>query len=1044
MGNGVKISSFSVILIMIVLMIVGGAMLPLLNIQYSPSSRNDYLTVSYTYTGASARVVEAEVTSKIEGVLNSLNSVVSVSALSQKGEGSVTLEFKKGTKMDAARFEVATLIRQIYDKLPEGVSYPVFNMSTSGGNEEVILSFTLNADLPPDRIVSYAEENLVTPLSRIDGVESVRTSGATPFQWVITFDPDALRAAGLTTNDLSLAFSNFFSDNIVGTAVVDDEMITVRLLNGGGNELGDIPVKNVDGRIFFMRDFATITYEEALPTSYFRINGLNTINLSIYATEGINSIKVSEQVKETLDELKRFFPENFSINLTYDVSEVLSAEINKIFLRSILSLVILLLFVLVVSRSFRYLFVIFLTIVVNLLTAVIFYYIGNVDIQLYSMAGITISLGIIIDTAIVMVDHYSYYHNRNVVTSIIGALLTTIAALMIVFFLPDQQKQNLVDFVWVIIINLSLSMLIALAFVPALLDKMPLSGHGVANPKFRFRRRVVRYSNFYKRFILWGRRHRWAFIVVLVLGFGIPIHLLPTEIERENLKVETGLAGLYNRTIGGSWYQDNKKIFERTLGGTFRLFATGLNSSSYYRAAEPQIVLTAEAYMPEGCTVQQLNEIMMRMENWLSQFEEIDMYRTTINSSASGNIRVTFKKEFENSIFPFQLKQQMWNKAVSYGGATWSLRGIDIMTLSNNIYGGYKQYAIRLYGYNYDMLYRYAERLIDSMSLNRRVSAPEITKNPSSDRVSRNEFYIDYDRSKIANTGLDVASYYSFLGEQLFDRTIGSVFDGEEVSRVKLISGQKDEFDRWHITNDMIDIDSVKTRLSDVGTIEKRRTGNDIVRNNQEYEIRVAFDFIGPYQLADSVIYKQVDEFNNNVLPIGYRCESTRGYWTPEEKRQQAILILLVVVIIYMICAVIFESLSKPFVVIMMIPVGFIGMFLTYSLGEITFDQGGFAAMVMVCGIVVNAGVYIIGEFNTVRQRGQISDLTAYIKAYNRKIIPTLLTIISTVLGLSPFLFDGKDDVFWYAFATGTMGGMAFSIVSLVLFMPVFMPLKMD
>lgn len=180
MGKGVKISSFSVILIMIVFMIVGVAMLPLLNIQYSPSSRNDYLTVSYTYTGASARVVEAEVTSKIEGVLNSLNSVVSVSALSQKGEGSVTLEFKKGTKMDAARFEVATLIRQIYDKLPEGVSYPVFNMSTSGGNEEVILSFTLNADLPPDRIVSYAEENLVTPLSRIDGVESVRTSGATP------------------------------------------------------------------------------------------------------------------------------------------------------------------------------------------------------------------------------------------------------------------------------------------------------------------------------------------------------------------------------------------------------------------------------------------------------------------------------------------------------------------------------------------------------------------------------------------------------------------------------------------------------------------------------------------------------------------------------------------------------------------------------------------------------------------------------------------------------------------------------------------------
>ena len=145
--------------------------------------------------------------------------------------------------------------------------------------------------------------------------------------------------------------------------------------------------------------------------------------------------------------------------------------------------------------------------------------------------------------------------------------------------------------------------------------------------------------------------------------------------------------------------------------------------------------------------------------------------------------------------------------------------------------------------------------------------------------------------------------------------------------------------------------------------------------------------------------------------------------------------------IIYTMCAIIFESLRKPLVIIMMIPVSFIGVFLTFGLSGFRFDQGGFAAFVLLCGIVVNAGIYVINEYNACKMISSQRGTRLYLKAFNHKIIPILLTIISTILGLIPFLYDGPEEVFWFAFAIAAISGTAFSIIALLVYMPIFMPL---
>ena len=128
--------------------------------------------------------------------------------------------------------------------------------------------------------------------------------------------------------------------------------------------------------------------------------------------------------------------------------------------------------------------------------------------------------------------------------------------------------------------------------------------------------------------------------------------------------------------------------------------------------------------------------------------------------------------------------------------------------------------------------------------------------------------------------------------------------------------------------------------------------------------------------------------------------------------------------------------------IVILIPVSFIGMFLAYPLVGVSFGQGGYAALIMLCGITVNAGIYLTSEYRTIAESSGRRGIKTYVKAFNRKIVPTMLTILSTVLGLIPFLFDGHEIEFWYSFAVGVMSGMLFSVIAIVLVMPVFFPLE--
>lgn len=1057
-GRRRGIPAFSVLLIMVVAAVVGIASIPMLNVQYTPSVTGRSISVSFSWAGASERIMEAEVTSRIEGVLSGMKNCTSISSTSGKGSGSVTLDFRKGTDMAAARFEVASRIRNIFYSLPEGVSYPDISLDTRGSSSSAAITYVLKSPLPSMEIEKFVSERLLTPLSSLDGVDKVTFWGATPFELEVEFDSEAASASGITATEIADAFNSYFNTEMLGLVRSGDGLINLKLRNRTSSDLGDIPVKSVQGHIVYLRDIATWRYKESQPTSYFRLNGLNTLTLAITTAPATNLLTVVGDVKEKMAELQESFPQEITASISYDSSEYISGELDKLYFRTLLCILILLVFVYLVNRSWRYLLIISTTLAVNILVAVVIYNIAGLSIHIYTLAGITVSLGIIIDTSIVMVDHYSYYRNRSVFPALLGATATTIGALCVVMLLPEQDKKNLADFSLVIMINLSVALLTAYLFIPSLLDRFPIKRSSYSL-SVRRRRRVIKWNRMYIRYIDWGQRHRWVFVTLLVAGFGIPLCVLPAKVAENTPEEQWNFwQRTYNAIMSWRPYADNKNVVDNVAGTSFAMFYKAVNKGSFYR--EPgRNVLYIGAGMPEGCTVAQLNDIVGYMENYLSQFDQIESFTTNIYSYDNAMIQVRFKPEFEKSAFPSALKSQVMSMASNYGGATWRIWGVNDSYFNNDVTTSYKGSCITLKGYNYDDLIGYAEHLLEHISGNRRVSGPEIMSG-GWNGFAGNEFNMSYDFGKMAAIGVSPYRYYSVLYSMLYDQPMRDIMIDGEMTPTVLRSSRAESFDLWNVLNSQVAVDSLKVKLSEIGSIEKKRTGLSIYRHNQSYEVTVAFDFIGSYELAKSLLEKSVTYMNEEVLPVGYKAELPNYWWGSGKQIQYAWLIMLIIAIIYVMCAMTFESLRLPFAVILMIPVSFIGVFLVFGAFDFPFDQGGFAAFVMLSGIVVNAGIYLVNQFQDIQRgflrrrlrRGAISGRDAasglsvdsgqtvrqYAKAYNHKINPTMLTIISTILGLIPFLFDGPEEVFWFAFAIGTIGGMAFSILALVFYLPVF------
>lgn len=1055
-----KKHSFSILISFVVLTLIGILLIPKLSVQLNPSKSLGSLTVSYYWGNVSPVIIESQVTAKLEGAFSILTGIQKLNSVSNYGNGAITIEIDKTADIDQLRFEVATLIRQLYPQLPKEVSYPIISLNTPSQEtqQKPLMSLKLNGEASLSQLKIYTEEQIKQQLSQIDGIYSVSVYGGNQQEWVLTYNRNQLESIGITENEIIKAIKNHYQQNSLGLVYngTGQQMNVILSPKQQGNltektveqmrlELKEIklPLKGKNGdnlnRLVSFADILNISRNEQPIEDFYRINGKNAVTMVILADAGANQLMLVKAIRTKLDEITQTLPPTYQVNIEYDATEYIRENLNQIWVQSGLAILILLIFVWLTTLSWRYTLVILLSLIVNLAISFIFFYFLKIEIHLYSLAAITTSLGILIDNTIVMIDHYHRYKNLKVFKALLGATLTTIAGLSVIWFLPEETKLDLLDFALVMIITLGISLLIALFFVPALATRIAITSDKSGVVLKHKLRRVFKLSELYSKIILYILRFRKTCFVLMIFAFGFPVFMLPNR-----LVGTTYLSEWYNSTIGSENYQEYIKPTINTLfGGSLRLFVNYVFDKSYNSKNE-RTSLHINAGLPNNASIEQMNELYLKIENYLIQFKEIDRYITRINNGQNGSLTIYFKPEYENGSFPFILKNKMISFSTDMSGVQWDISGIGLSFSQDLGENSTPTFSVLMKGYNYNELGNQAAKLKQKLEINHRINSVNINKSINFwNSKSLDEFVLKTDAKYLELHNQNNAVIYEYLQRQNVrpKADIYQLMNGEYV-QLKVVPSDNINFDIWSLMNQSVKINDNMVKLRSFTKTQKECISPEIYKENQEYLRMVSFDYFGSPTFGNKFLDKTLKEIKP-LFPLGYTAKKIGYDQFSEETKQQYWLIALVILLIYIICAIIFESLLQPLALILLIPISFIGVFLTFYWFDFNFDQGGYASFVLLSGNVVCAAIFIIAEFNHLKKIHPIAKpFKLYIKAYNHKIIPILLTVLSTVVGLFPFLIYGKNEVFWFALGAGTIGGLLMSLIAIVFYLPLFLRFK--
>lgn len=1014
---------FSIVLLSISLSIIGGFIVQYIPLNLNPVHSYPSLSIHTQYPNASPEEVERTLTKPLEAALSLIRGIDKISSISSKGQSEITVLLSDVNDIDMIRFEISTKIRQIYPKQPPVVRYPKISMNqpTESNLQRPILIYSLYGEESREAIYSHAVNVVVPYLSGANGLLNIAVTGGSQPEWRIAYDAERLAQYKINSDAIRARVFGSLDNTALGSTRDGNynyySILTAEAIVDLPSTIIDTLPRNVG--IIKLSDVAYISSCETEPTSLYRINGQENIRLSFIAESTANHLVLAKELKANIQGLE--LSEGYQLMKEYDSTEYIQEELDKIKLRSLWSLSLLLLFVILVYRRIKHLLIIMLGLLVNLGISFIFYYLLDVQLNLYALAAITVSFGIIIDNLIVVIHHYTVHQNLTVASSLVSATLTTIASIIVIWFLPEEWQWNLIDFAKVIAINLAVSLIVSIIFIPAIIDLMSYHKSSASQRNYRF---SIRLNAIYRKALLILVRYRKSFGLFTILLFGIPVFLLPTKVKDMEW---------YNSSLGNEWYVEHvRPHVNKYLGGSLRLFLYYVYEGSSFRKNE-ETKLYVNASLPLGSTLEQMNEFMQRVETYLANYEhKIKYYLTSISGPERASIEINFRNDGDAS-FAFLLKNRLQLFAVDQGGVEWSIYGLG-KGFSNASGSMPPRYRLRLKGYNQEQLNILGNEFASLLTKHPRIKEVDTQASINWWEKDVEEFNLTVNQELLYTSGADMTDLPDMLASYNQDvNYIGYTTDNHPVN---LIDSRQANNDLWKLENTYIQRDSIPVLFSSFAEIKRIKGQASIHKEDQQYLQQLEWEYTGSARFGQKYLDECLIDFQTS-LPLGYTVDQQTYSFGSKKAKKQYQLLLLIIGIIFFICSIHFESFRMAISIVSMIPISFTGIFLTFYWFDFPFDQGGYTSFVLVSGIVVNGLLLILSDYRRlIKQYPDKAVIDLYIQAYGQKIIPILLTVISTALGLIPFTIHGTQEVFWFSLAVGTIGGLLFSVVVITFITP--------
>ncbi len=961
-----------------------------LGVREYPSVDNPIISVSCSYPGANADVIENQITEPLEQNINGIPGIRSLSSVSQQGSSRITVEFELSVDLETAANDVRDKVSRAQRYLPRDCDPPT--VSKADADATPILMVALQSDKRSLLELSeIADLTVKEQLQTISDVSSVSIWGEKRYSMRLWLDPIKMSGYGITPLDVKNAVDNENVELPSGSIEGNTTELTIRTLGlmHTAEEFNNLILKEDGNRIVRFSDIGRAELGPADIKSYMKMNGVPMVGVVVIPQPGANHIEIANAVYDRMEKMKKDLPEDVHYNYGFDNTKFIRASIDEVKQTVYEAFVLVIIIIFLFLRDWRVTLVPCIVIPVSLIGAFFVMYLAGFSINVLSMLAVVLAVGLVVDDAIVMTENIyvriekgmppkeaGIEGAKEIFFAVISTTITLVAVFFPIVFMDGTTGRLFREFSIVVSGSVIISSFAALTFTPMLATKLLIKReqqswfYRKTEPFFEGMNRV--YSQSLAAFL----KRRWIalpFTIVTILLIGVLWNTIPAE-----------MAPL----------EDRSQISINTMG------AEGV-TYEYIRDYTEDINHLVDSIIPDAEAV------------------------TARVSSGSGNVRITLKDMKDRDYTQMEVAEKL-SKAVQKKTMARSF------VQQSSSFGGRRggmpvQYVLQ--ATNIEKLQEVLPKFMTKVYENPVFQMADVNL-----KFSKPEARININRDKASIMGVSTKNIAQTLQYGLSGQRMGYM-NGKQYEILGEINRQQ--------RNKPADLKGIYIR-SDNGNMVQldnliELTGGiappKLYRYNRFVSATISAGLADGKTIGQGL--DEMDKIAKETLDETFRTALTGDSKEYRESSSSLMFaFILAIVLIYLILAAQFESFKDPLIIMLTVPLAIAGALVFMYFGDITMNIFSQIGIIMLIGLVAKNGILIV-EFANQKQEAGEDKMRAIKDASLQRLRPILMTSASTILGLIPLAFaTGEGCNQRIAMGTAVVGGMLISTLLTMYIVP--------
>ena len=956
-----------------------------LGVREYPSVDNPIISVSCSYPGANADVIENQITEPLEQNINGIPGIRSLSSVSSQGSSRVTVEFELSVDLETAANDVRDKVSRAQRFLPRDCDPPT--VSKADADAMPILMVAVQSDKRSLLEISeIADLTIKEQLQTINNVSAVQIWGEKRYSMRIWLDPAKMAGYGITPIDVKSAMDRENVELPSGSIEGNTTELTIRTMGlmHTAQEFNDLVIRESDSRIIRLSDIGRAELGPQDTRSYMKMNGVPMVGVVVVPQPGANHIDIADAVYERVEQMRKDLPEDVKLSYGFDNTRFIRASIDEVKQTVYEAFILVVIIIFLFLRNFRVTLIPCIVIPVSLIGTFFLMYLAGFSINVLSMLAVVLSVGLVVDDAIVMTENIYIRIERGMspfeagidgAKEIFFAVLSTSITLLAVFFpivfMEGMTGKLFIEFSLVISGAVIISTFAALTVTPMLASKILVRQekkswfYNKTEPFF------VGLNNFYSNTLAAFLKVRWIAIPLVVIMLGV-IGWLWTSIPAELAPLE-----------------DRSQITINTSGS-------------------------------EGATYEYLRDYTESINDLVDSLMPERRYVTARVSSGRGNIQIALNDIKERDRTQMEIAEEL-SQAVKK--RTEARAFVQQQTTFGSRRGGMPvQYVLQAMTIDRleEVLPKFMEKVHES---------PVFQMADVNLKFSKPEARININRDKANLLGVSTRDIAQTLQYGLSGQRMGYFYmNGKQYEILAEINRQQ--------RNKPADLKSIYLRsglgemiqMDNLVNINEEVAPPQLYHYNRFLSATVSAGLAKGKTIGDGLA--EMDRIAAEVLPDDFRTALTGDSKEFRESSSSLLFaFMLAIVLIYLILAAQFESFKDPLVIMLTVPLAIAGALIFMTATGQTMNIFSQIGIIMLIGLVAKNGILIV-EFANQKQQQGMSLMEAIEQASLQRMRPILMTSASTILGLLPLTYaTGEGANGRIAMGIAVVGGLLVSTI---------------